>query len=240
MKCWRTIKRRELARYVTDGLTAERMRRVENHLLDCGDCRDVVARLRGGQRFATHLPRVSAQRDVWDAIEAAIDREATPTASPTPTARRAASWRAVLLRPRFAVAAVAVVIVLAVAFATLRHHSSFEVASSELKTFEAVDWDEFHPVSISDIERNTKPHVVAEGYVSEVRVNDEDGDLSFRLVDNLGEQERFIVCEIIDPIRLKPPAVGSRVRVYGVSRYDGEHDHNWYEVHPVLNIEVVR
>jgi hypothetical protein len=27
--------------------------------------------------------------------------------------------------------------------------------------------------------------------------------------------------------------------VYGVSRYDGQADHNWYEVHPVLNIEVV-
>ena len=66
------------------------------------------------------------------------------------------------------------------------------------------------------------------------------GDLTFKLVDNLNAQDRFIVCEIIEPIRLQPPAVGSRVRVYGVSRYDGEHDHNWYEVHPVLNIEVER
>ena len=240
MKCWRTIKRRELARYVTDGLTAERMRRVENHLLDCGDCRAAVARLRGGQRFAAHLPRVSAQRDVWDAIEAAIDREDARAASPAPTASRLASWRAVLLSPRAAVAAGVAVILLSAAFITWHRLNAHEMEPVELKTFEAVDWDEFHPVSINDIERNTKPHVVAEGYVSEVRVNDEDGDLSFKLVDHLGEQQRFIVCEIIDPIRLKPPAVGSRVRVYGVSRYDGEHDHNWYEVHPVLNIEVVR
>ncbi|MEK6406526.1 MAG: hypothetical protein AABN34_06145 [Acidobacteriota bacterium] len=35
-------------------------------------------------------------------------------------------------------------------------------------------------------------------------------------------------------------AVGSRVRVYGVSRYDSQDNHNWYEVHPVLNIELVR
>jgi hypothetical protein len=104
---------------------------------------------------------------------------------------------------------------------------------------EALDLREFHTVNIADIERNIKPHVVAEGYVSEVRVNDEDGDLSFKLVDELGRPGPFIICEIIDPIRLAPPSVGSRVRVYGVSRYDAQADHNWYEVHPVLNIELV-
>jgi hypothetical protein len=104
---------------------------------------------------------------------------------------------------------------------------------------ESLDLSEFQTVNIADIEQNQKPHVVAEGYVSEVRVNDEDGDLRFKLVDDLGHPGPFIVCEIIDPIRLKVPSVGSRVRVYGVSRYDGQADHNWYEVHPVLNIEVV-
>jgi hypothetical protein len=103
-----------------------------------------------------------------------------------------------------------------------------------------IDRDEFHEVNIADIETNTEPHVVAEGYVAEVRVNDEDGDLSFKLVESLHQAEPFIVCEIIDPIKLMPPPVGSRVRVYGVSRYDGKTDHNWYEVHPVLSIEMVK
>ena len=240
MKCWRIIQRRELMRYVTDELTPDRVRRMEDHLLDCGDCRDTVARLRSGQRFAAQLPRITPQRDVWDAIEAAIDRDGAHPARDARTTWSAARWRSLLLTPRFALAAIAGAMLLSVVFVTLHRRAAPEPEPAGLKTLEAVDWDEFHPVRISDIESNTKPHVVAEGYVSEVRVNDEDGDLSFRLVDNLGEQERFIVCEIIDPIRLKPPAVGSRVRVYGVSRYDGEHDHNWYEVHPVLNIEVVR
>ena len=94
-------------------------------------------------------------------------------------------------------------------------------------------------VNIADIRETGNPHVMTEGYVSEVMVNDEDGDLSFKLVNDLGRPGPFIVCEIIDPIKLAPPSVGSRVRVYGVSRYDGQADHNWYEVHPVLNIEVV-
>ena len=89
------------------------------------------------------------------------------------------------------------------------------------------------------MERTTKPHVMAEGYVSEVRIDDEDGDLRFKLVDSLQQSGPFIICEIIDPIKLAPPTVGCRVRVYGVSRYDSQADHMWYEVHPVLNIEVV-
>jgi len=239
-KCWRIHLRRDLMRYISEGLTPNRVRRIEDHLLDCGECRDTVARLRSGQRFAAQLPRITPQRDAWNAIEAAIDQMDAPAARPAEPSANAARWRSRLFAPRFALAAVAGAILLAVVFVTLHRHAAPELEPSGLKSLEAVDWDEFHPVHIRDIESNTKPHVVAEGYVSEVRVNDEDGDLSFRLVDNLGEQERFIVCEIIDPIRLKPPAVGSRVRVYGVSRYDGEHDHNWYEVHPVLNIEVVR
>lgn len=238
MKCWRMNLRRDMMRYITDELTPNRVRRVEDHLLDCGHCRDRVARLRGGQRFAAQLPRVIPQHDLWDAIETAIDRQEGRTAQPLRPISSAAGWRSLLLNPRFALAAIAGAILLSVIFATFYRHAEQESAS--LRSLEAGDWREFHPVSISDIESNTKPHVVAEGYVSEVRFDDEDGDLRFKLVDNLGEQERFIVCEIIDPIRLTPPTVGSRVRVYGVSRYDGEQDHNWYEVHPVLNIEVVR
>ena len=240
MKCWRTLRRRDLTRYVTDDLTPEHVRRMEEHLLDCGDCRDLVARLRGGQRLASQLPRVTPQRDIWEAIESAIDQQDTRAMRPARTIKGPARWRGRLLSPRFALTAMSVAILLCAVFVMLHRHAVTEQEPATLATLAAVDWDEFHPVSISEIERNTKSHVVAEGYVSEVRVNDEDGDLSFKLVDHLGEQERFIVCEIIDPIRLAPPAVGSRVRVYGVSRFDSERDHNWYEVHPVLNIEVVR
>ncbi len=81
---------------------------------------------------------------------------------------------------------------------------------------------------------------MAEGYVSEIRYDEEDGDLVFKLVDDPHHAQPFIVCEIINPINLTPPAVGSRVRVYGVSRYDAKADHQWYELHPVLNIELAR
>lgn len=236
MKCWRINLRRDLVRYVTDELPADGVRRVEAHLLDCGDCRDAVAHLRSGQRFAAQLPRVKPQGDAWGRIEAAIDREDARREPAT----GGVGWRAVGFGPRLAFAAVAFVLLLSAVFIALHRRAASEEEPAGLPSFAAADWREFQPVSISGIGSNTKPHVVAEGYVSEVRIDEKDGDLTFKLVDNLDAQDRFIVCEIIEPIRLQPPAVGSRVRVYGVSRYDAERDHNWYEVHPVLNIEVVK
>lgn len=102
-----------------------------------------------------------------------------------------------------------------------------------------LDTRNFQNVAIADIQNNTRPHVVTEGYVSEVRL-DRDGDLTFRLVEDLRQPEPFIVCEIIPTVRLEPPIVGSRVRVYGVSRFDNQPGREWHEVHPVLNIEAVR
>jgi hypothetical protein len=233
MKCWRIDLRRSFPLYVIGELESSAVKRVEDHLLDCGSCRTRVARLRNGHRLAQEMPRFTPDRDPWSAIEAAIDaRQLRPAVNGT-------SWRAIVLKPGFALALVGVSALIAAILVASAGRSPGEDPASPLIA-EALDLSEFHTVTIADIERNKKPHVMAEGYVSEVRVDEKDGDLRFKLVDELGRPGPFIVCEIIDPIKVKAPPVGSRVRVYGVSRYDGQVDHNWYEVHPVLNIEVVR
>jgi hypothetical protein len=179
------------------------------------------------------MPRFAPPRDPWKAIEAELE------ARPAPGERRVAGWRALMSMPAFAFVVIGVAALIAAVFiATDRRDPADERATPLIA--EALDLSQFHTVSIADIEKNNKPHVMAEGYVSEVRVDDKDGDLRFKLVDELGRPGPFIVCEIIDPIKLNAPKVGSRVRVYGVSRYDGQADHNWYEVHPVLNIEVLK
>jgi putative zinc finger protein len=226
---------RSFSLYLNGELESSKVKRIEDHLLDCGPCRTSLARLRSGHRFAGQIPRFNPQRDPWSAIEAAIEKEqALAAAASSSGARAFASWRR---QPAFAVA-VAAVLIAALSVFGISLWREQEIRG--LMDLEAFDTREFQTVSISNIESNTKPHIVAEGYVSQVGVNDEDGDFSFKIVDNLQQPEPFIVCEIIDPIRFAPPKVGSRVRVYGVSRYDSQRNHNWYEVHPVLNIEVVR
>jgi anti-sigma factor RsiW len=236
MKCWRIDLRRKFSLYVTGELEASAVKRVEDHLLDCGSCRTRLVRLRNGHRFAQEMPRFTPQRDSWTAIEGSIDAQQP---IPIPKAWAAESWRTLVFKPGFALAVIGVLALIAAVIVASNRRSPGEEHAGSLIA-DALDFSEFKTVNIADIEQNRKPHVMAEGYVSEVRLNDEDGDLTFKLVDELGRPGPFIICEIIDPIKLAPPSVGSRVRVYGVSRYDGQADHNWYEVHPVLNIEVVR
>jgi hypothetical protein len=181
--------------------------------------------------LAQQLPRFTPRVDPWTAIEATID------ASINASGQRTKERRERLLSRRglafVTLTAVTLICLLLIGYITRTHEEDSALMA------EALDLSQFHLVNIADIEQNQKPHVVTEGFVSELMADD-DGDMKFRLVDELGRPGPFIVCEIIDPIRVKVPAVGSRVRVYGVSRYDGQADHNWYEVHPVLNIEVVK
>ena len=230
MKCWRIDIRRDFSRYLDKELATRAIKRIEDHLLDCGQCRTRMARLQTGHRLARQLPRVLPERDPWVAIAAAIEREQNPTPqSPVKQPQLISLWQT----PKVAGVAATVLLLLGV-FVWVKLTSPTNWAEPP------IDRGEFHEVNISEIEHNTEPHVVAEGYVTEVRINDEDGDLSFKLVESLHQAEPFIICEIIDPIKLMPPPVGSRVRVYGVSRYDGKTDHQWYEVHPVLSIEMVK
>jgi Putative zinc-finger len=234
MKCWRIDLRRDFSRYLDKELAPQAVKRVEDHLLDCGECRTRMARMQTGHRLARQMPRLIPERDPWLAIEAAISREQdSPSQSPLKPPRLKLDLRR-LVTPKFAG------VVSIMAFLVLSAFVFMKPSLSTNWTEHSIDRGEFHEVNIGDIEHNTEPHVVAEGYVTEVRINDEDGDLSFKLVESLHQAGPFIVCEIIDPIKLMPPPVGSRVRVYGVSRYDGKMDHGWYEVHPVLGIEVVK
>ncbi len=230
MRCLRFDLWKNFSAYLDNELGASKVGQLEDHLLDCNDCRARLAHLRDGQRFAVQLERRKPLGDHWETLAAALDK------SPVPARRRIIQWRSYRLSPWFAVGALGIAVI--VLSAVLVSKEPREFIATHVSG--VVDKEEFHPVSISDIENNTRPHIVAEGYVSEVKLSDEeDGDLKFKLVEDIERPSPFIVCEIISPIKIDPPVVGSRVRVYGVSRYDAEAGREWYEVHPVLNIEAV-
>ncbi|MFY9607458.1 MAG: zf-HC2 domain-containing protein [Blastocatellia bacterium] len=235
MRCSRIDLRRKFSLYVNGELEPGAVKRIEDHLLDCGSCRTRLAHLRNGHRLAQQLPRFTPRSDPWAAIEAAI---IAPESSASQPRVAAARWRGLGLNPGFALATISVIALIGALLIAYGTRAPGEGPAESLVA-DALDLSQFQMVSIAGIEQNQKPHVVAEGFVSEV-IADDDGDLRFRLVDDLGKPGPFIVCEIIDPIRVRTPSVGSRVRVYGVSRYDSQPNHNWYEVHPVLNIEVIR
>jgi anti-sigma factor RsiW len=238
MMCLRFDIARKLTAYIDGELSDSSVRRVERHLLDCLDCRAKVLSLRHGRSLAERLERTAPRRDVWADIEAALDRSEPVAVSRARPWRPSPSWvpRTTVGRAGWGVALVLVVINASV----LLHKTIADQPSVSGDRVADLDRDDFQAVNIADIRDNTKPHIVAEGRVTEVGIDAEDGNLTFRLVDDQHASDSFVVCEVIQPLRFAPPPVGSRVRVYGVSRFDNQADHEWYEIHPVLGIEMLQ
>jgi Putative zinc-finger len=214
MKCLRIDVSRKLLPYLHGVLSASDAQKIEKHLSRCSSCKAKANRLLEGDAFARLVPSVSSKENGWSKLEAAISREQFPT---TRVSRTCA----------------AITVLSMTAFFGWR----IGRLSDTPYNFES---DEYRSVAISEMPSNTEPHVVTEGYISEVRFDHEDGDLLFKLVENLEEPSPFVICEIIPPSNLDAPAIGKKVRVYGVSRYDAKEDHRWYEVHPVMAIEPVK
>ncbi len=79
------------------------------------------------------------------------------------------------------------------------------------------------------------PHACIEGTVAEV-LHEDDGDTHFWLT-LAGTTKDRLACEITPQNPLPHPQVGARVRVYGIYRYDAQHQ--WGELHPVDWVEVM-
>jgi hypothetical protein len=219
MKCLRIDVSRKLLPYLHGVLSAQEAKKIEKHLSRCSSCKAKANRLLEGDTFARLVPAVSSKENGWSKIEAAISREQFPTAR---------------VSGKFFRACAVITILSITAF------FGWRIGRFSANTPYNFESDEYRSVAIHEMPSNIEPHVVTEGYISEVRFDHEDGDLLFKLVENLEEPSPFVICEIIPPSNLDAPAVGKRVRVYGVSRYDAKEDHRWYEVHPVVAIEPVK
>lgn len=240
MKCWRIDLQRKLIHYLHKELDLNSVSKLENHLLDCNYCRNQLAQLRSSHSLIKNLSMVKPKTDPWQSIESAIINEST--AELIKLTKSTSKLYFSYFPSNLKIAAIAVVMLATSLLATglFISYKKQQVSNNPNKTIKSnFPRDNFRLVTIDKMPSNTEPHIVTEGYVSELRIAP-DGDTTFRLVEQLGLEEPFIVCEIIDPIRLTPPTIGSKVKVYGVSRYDDKINHKWYEVHPVLNIEPIK
>lgn len=224
----------DFSRYLDGELTSLIERELEAHLMDCGDCRSHLARLRAGVRMARHVPSFKPAHDRFEEIQKALDRErefgAFPdTSAPLKENRRRARTRMTSARAAVLVLALFLCVLLSISYSALRAEEPTP----------SIGRAGFHATSIAEIDGHSEPHIVVEGYVAEVRINSEENTLSFKLVANLKQPRPFVICEIIDPAALTSPQVGSQLRVYGVSRYDAQPNHQWYEIHPVIKIETM-
>jgi len=232
MTCWHFRLRRKFLPYLDGEIEPRAARRVERHLLDCAWCREILVRLRAGHRMARSLRRLG-----W-----ATDLGAVPIPLPEPGPRRVGwpDWFDRLATPRAASALAAVVLLQLALLVVSNRGVLFGKHRGVAVKAGALDLDDFRPLSIRDLKFNTRPHVATEGYVYDVHTDADEGTVAFKLAESADPAAPFVVCEIMSPIGIPAPPERSYVRVYGVARYDAQTDRKWYEVNPVLDINVLK
>jgi hypothetical protein len=222
MKCLRFDFHKKFPLFIQGRLDLESVRKIEDHLVQCEECRAELSNVMKADQLVRNLPRIAAANDSWEKLQPQLKRSVRILPAPTPRLAMLAS------------AAAALAIVTFFAFFLRMPH----FGTQKLQT--KFDPSRYQQVALSKFSDAEEPHVTTVGYVSDIQVDEEEGDLMFKLVDDLHRPTHFVVCEIIAPIKLNVPAPGSRIRVYGVSRYDAQADHQWFEVHPVVSIESAR
>ena len=208
--------RRKFVPYLDGGLRPDQAGRLEKHLAGCRQCEDLIARIRAGHEAARRFGRLS------------------PDASPRLPefeeiwARRPSSSR---LSPALAVPALLAV---AAGLAVILVVSGRPTASRDIRAGRG-----FTPLAIREFAMNSRNRIVTEGFVHNVYYDEQERTLHIKLVEGLQDPEPFVICEIRDVRGLTIPQQGSRVRVYGMARFDAQPGRGWHEVNPVMNIAVL-
>ncbi len=236
--CWRLSVRRLFPRYLNGALSPASRARVERHIFSCASCRQRLDSLRLLHCSLLDLPAPVSRSDPDRVFRHAFAAAAPPAPSLRPPAGAIPRAMGLFSRPALLAAAAALLLVAQLGLFGLYRHRRVAARRTPQPVAGALDASRFQPVNIRDFKRNTAPDVVTEGYARDVHLDTQEGTLAFRLVDSSGAT-RFVVCEISDAIRLNPPPDGSRVRVYGVSRFDAQAGHSWYEINPVMKIAVL-
>lgn len=241
MSCWRFYLRRKFVPYIEGELQPREVKRLEKHLLDCEWCRAMFVRLREGHQLAQQLRHLSPdgahRAPEFEGIKANVGEI---VAKHHRLARVGENWLYTLTTPRVVLVLTILVLVQLAFLVVSNRRVLFGGRNSVTVKSSALDFNDFHPLSIPEFKSNTRPHIATEGYVRDIHVDKEERTLHFKLVEMPHGSGPFVVCEVISPTGMTLPREGSRVRVYGVARYDAQPGRKWHEVNPVLNIAVLK
>jgi hypothetical protein len=217
--------RRKFVPYLDGGLRPDQAGRLEKHLAGCRECGDLIVRIRAGHQAARRFGRLSP-----DASPRLPEFEEIWARRPSPSRLSPA-----LAVPALLAVAAGLVMLVAVSSRTMTSHSREGlVASHDIQAGR-----EFTPLAIREFAMNSRSRIVTEGFVHNVYYDEQERTLHIKLVEGLQDPEPFVICEIRDVRGLTIPQQGSRVRVYGMARFDAQPGRGWHEVNPVMNIAVL-
>lgn len=194
-------------------LSGRRADRLEAHLGRCPACRGLFTRVRAGHEAGRRFGRLAVPEP-----PPSLDGRVLAGVGDAETGRRPAVLK-------IAVAAAAAGLVL---FALLRPARRGGPGHGG-----------FAPRAIGDFASNGRGRVFTEGFVHDVYFDEQERTLHIKLLESPHRAEPFVICEVREPGRMAIPPEGSRVRVYGSARFDGQPGRGWHEVNPVERIAVL-
>jgi hypothetical protein len=211
------LQRRRLSPYLQGELGSRAAAGLDRHLARCRRCSELLSRLKvgheAGRSFGRLGPASPARLLSFEAIQAGR------------RARRSPSPFVVLTAGLAAVAGLVAIVVVTGRSPGVRAGRASSGSFTEM--------------SIRDFGSRARSRVVTEGYVQNVYYDEQEQSLHIKLAESLRCPGPFVICEVRDARGLTIPAAGSRIRVYGTARYDGQPGRGWNEVNPVLEIAVL-
>ena len=215
--------------------------RLESHLVRCRDCRELFAKVRRGHEAGRELGRTG--QDVRQRPPEFEELRARTGGLPGRGGLRPAAWRRLpeLLAARPAIQILAVFVLgFSVLLVMANRKTPGGGEGRALFSANARGVRNFTPLSIAAFEPNTNSPVVTEGLVRGVYFDEEEKTLHIKLVEYGEKPGPFVICEVRSPGRMPIPREGSRVRVYGMARFDPQPGRGWNEVNPVTNIDILK
>lgn len=238
--------RRRFLPYLSGSLSPEAIRDLENHLSGCEPCRAAFARLKEGHRLAERLSGIERKFPLASEEDAAAPVFSAALAEAGRGSALRRKWNGIRTASSLAFAAprtvgilAAVVILQAAVLVVFNRDALFASRKSPAAAISGIDIERFQILDIAEVPGNAHPHIATEGYVRNVWMDEEEKTLHFKLASSPDGESPYVICEILSPDRISAPRAGSRVRVYGLARYDAQVGRRWHEVNPVLNISVL-
>jgi hypothetical protein len=228
--------RRLFVPYLEGQVSPARAARLEKHLHGCRACSEFLGVLQAGheagRRFGLSGLETAPPPPEYEEIRARCVRPGVRRAGSAPGILHPALW------PRGIVAAVVTGLALCL-FAVVERHMPRRAGIVSAASRGRAN-REFTPLRIGDFSSSPGSPIVTEGFVNAVYFDEEENTLHIKLVEAPHAAGPFVICEMTKSRGLAVPAEGSRVRVYGMARFDAQPGRGWNEVNPVTNIDVLK
>jgi hypothetical protein len=238
-RCFRT--RRGFVPYLEGGLPPRTAERIEKHLAQCRRCGELLDRLRAGHeaglQFGRIGPEIGRRPPAFEELRAVIGPARDARGLPV---RPAGAFLRALTAPMAVRVLILLVLAQTVLLVVIYRNTLWRAGGRAAISLVNGQIQDFTPLRITEFASNTKSPVVTEGIVRDVYFDKEEKTLHIKLVDIQQKSEPFVICEVRSPAGMDIPREGSRVRVYGMARYDPQPGRGWNEVNPVMTIAVLK